>query len=228
MILSLLPDRSLVKQGDVVCELDSADLKDRLIEQIIAARRAETEFEAARLARELAELALKQYTESSYLVEKGAVQGAIKMAESSLVSASDQLEHMTRGYEKGTITKAQKVASELAVQKTKFDLELAQSKLNDLESFGKPMAVKRLSGEVEKTRTQEHAAMEIRELRQSQVERIRRQVANCQIKAPTDGRLVLSPHSPRPELKLTEPEPLRAGDTVRERQELARIIPSNP
>ena len=81
MILSVLPDRSLVKKGDVVCQLDSADLKDRLIEQTIAARRAETEYQAARLARELAELASKQYKESSYLLEKATIQSEIKLAE---------------------------------------------------------------------------------------------------------------------------------------------------
>ena len=101
MILSVLPDRSLVKKGDVVCELDSADLKDRLIEQTIAARRAETEYQAARLARELAELASKQYKESSYLLEKAAIQSEIKLAESNLTSTADQLDHTTRGFEKG-------------------------------------------------------------------------------------------------------------------------------
>src|SRR5437899_1557571 len=73
MILSLLPDRTLVKQGDLVCELDSADLKDRLVEQTIAAKQAETEYQAARLAHDLAIMASKQYMKSSYLLEKGAI-----------------------------------------------------------------------------------------------------------------------------------------------------------
>ena len=111
MILSLLPDRSLVKKGDVVCELDSADLKDRLVEQTIAAKRAETEYQAARLAHDLAIMAAKQYIESSYLLEKAAIQGEIKLAESNLTSTADQVEHTTRNFEKGTVTKAQKVTA---------------------------------------------------------------------------------------------------------------------
>ena len=102
MILSLLPDRSVVKKGDVVCELDSADLRDRLIEQTIAAKRAETEYQAARLARELAELASKQYKDSSYLLEKAAIQGEIKLAETNLTSAADQVDRSEQNFEKGS------------------------------------------------------------------------------------------------------------------------------
>ncbi len=141
--------------------LDSADLKDRLVEQTIAAKRAENEYQAAHLAHDLAIMASKQYKESSYLLEKGAIQGEIKRAESNLTSTSDQLEHTTRGFEKGMVTKAQKVAIELALQKAKYDFELAQSKLNNLEQYTKPLAVKRLSSEIDKARSQEQAAKEI-------------------------------------------------------------------
>ena len=96
------------------------------------------------------------------------------------------------------MTKAQKVAVELGSQKTKYDLELAQSKLNSLENYDKPIAVKRLSSEIEKARAQEQAAKEIWELRQSQVERTRRQIENCKLKAPCDGRLMLTGRPPRP------------------------------
>jgi HlyD family secretion protein len=227
MILSLLPERSLVKKGDVVCELDSADLKDRLIEQTIAARRAESEYKVARLAHDLAIMASKQYMESTYLLEKGAIQGEIKHAESNLTSAADRLDHTQRGFDKGMVTKAQKVAVELAFQKTKFDLEQAQSKLNNLEHYDKPIAVKRLSSEVEKTRSQEQAAMEISELRQGQVERTHRQIDNCRIKAPNDGRLAIATRPARPG-EGAEPMPLQPGEIVRERQEIARVIPSTP
>jgi HlyD family secretion protein len=227
MILSLLPDRSLVKKGDVVCELDSADLRDRLVEQTIAARRAETEYQTAHLAHDLAILASKQYKESSYLLEKGAIQGEIKLAESNLVSVADRLDYTTRNFEKGTMTKAQKVTVELALQKAKYDFELAQSKLDNLEKFEKPMAVKRLSSEIDKARSQEKAAKEIWELRQSQVERTGRQIESCKLKAPIDGRLVLTPRPPRPG-EGAEPVPIQPGDIVRERQEIARVISQAP
>jgi multidrug resistance efflux pump len=227
MILSLLPDRSVVKQGDVVCELDSADLKDRLIEQMIAVKRAETEYQAARLARELAELASRQFTQSSYLLEKGAIQSEIKLAEGNLTRTADLLENVTRNFDKGVVSKAQKVAEELSVQKAKYDLEQAQSKLNNLENFAKPMAVKRLSGDVEKARAQEQAAKEIWELRRVQVKGTHRQIESCKIKAPCDGRMVLTLRPPHPG-EGAEPVPSRPGDVVRERQELARVIPATP
>ena len=83
------------------------------------------------------------------------------------------------------MTKAQKVAAELTLQKAKYDFELAQSKLNSLEKYSKPLAVKRLTSEIDKAHSQEQAAKEISELRQSQVERTRRQIENCKLKAPS-------------------------------------------
>ena len=99
------------------------------------------------------------------------------------------------------MTKAQKVTAELTYQKAKYDLELAQSKLNSLEKYDKPIAVKRLQGEVEKALSQEKAAKEIWELRQSQVERTGRQIENCKLKAPCDGRLILTGGPPRPRMR---------------------------
>jgi HlyD family secretion protein len=226
MTLSLLPERSLVKKGDVICELDSADLKDRLIEQTIAAKRAEIEYQTSRLAHELAMLASKQYTESTYLLDRAAIQGEIKRAESNMTSAADQLDHTTRGFEKGMVTKAQKIAAELTFQRTRFDLELAQSKLNSLENYSKPMAVKRALSEVEKTRSHELAAKEIWDLRQGQVERTRRNIENCRLKAPCDGRLVYATRLARTG-EGADPVPIQPGDIVRERQELARVIPQD-
>ena len=79
---------------------------------------------------------------------------------------------------------------------------------------------------MEQIRSQEQAAKEIWELRQSQVERTRRQIENCKLKAPCDGRLVLAQHPPRPG-EGTEPVPAQPGDMVRERQEIARVIPQD-
>ena len=129
-ILSLVPGGMAVKKGDLVCELDASGLNDRLIEETIAVKRAEGEYKTARLAHEAAMLAVKEYSESTYLLDKAATQCEIKLAESELAQASDHVDEVQRNFDKGTASKAQKVATELSFQRTKFALELAQTKLN--------------------------------------------------------------------------------------------------
>jgi hypothetical protein len=222
-----LPEGKFVKKGDVACELDAAGLNDRLVEETIAVKRAEGESRTARLAHEDAMRAVKEYTESTYLLRKAASQRDIKLAESELARSQDELDLVRRGFDKGTASKTQKVASELSLQRAKFGLELAQSKLNHLEQFDRPNTVKRLFGEVERTRVLEHAATDILELRQAREQKTQRLVAACRIAAPCDGRVAYAMRPPGPG-EGQDPVPIREGDHVRERQVVLRIIPPSP
>ena len=62
-ILSILPANVKVKKGQLVCELDPARIKDRLANQKITTRAAEAAYQNARLTLEVAEIAVKEYTE---------------------------------------------------------------------------------------------------------------------------------------------------------------------
>jgi hypothetical protein len=222
-----LPEGKSVKKGDVACELDAAGLNDRLIEETVASRRAEGEYKTAHLAHEVAMTAVKEYSESTYLLKKATIQRDVKLAESELAQAQDQLDLVQRAFEKGTASKAQRVASELSFQRARFALEVAQMKLNHLEEFGRPNTVKRLFGEVERTRALELAAKDIHELRHAREQKTRRQVAACRIAAPCDGRMAYAMRPPGPG-EGQDPVPIREGDHVRERQVVLRIIPPSP
>ena len=60
-IISILPEGSVVKKGQLVCQLDSASLKDQLVNQLITAKAAEANYENAKVGREVAELAVLGY-----------------------------------------------------------------------------------------------------------------------------------------------------------------------
>ena len=53
-VVASKPDGTRVEKGDVVCELDSAELQDRLANQDIMIRAALAEVQSRRLAREVA------------------------------------------------------------------------------------------------------------------------------------------------------------------------------
>jgi hypothetical protein len=222
-----LPEGQFVKKGDVACELDAAALNDRVIEETIAVKRAEGESRTAKLAHEAAMRAVKEYTESAYLLQKATIQRDIKLAESELAQAQGEHDLVGRLFEKGAASKTQKVVSELSFQRAKFSLEVGQMKLKHLEEFDRPNTVKRLFGEVERTRALELAAKDIFELRQAREQKTRHQVEACQIAAPCDGRVAYAMRPPGPG-EGQDPVPIREGDRVRERQVVLRIIPPSP
>jgi len=99
-IISILPEGTKVKKGDLVCELDSASLNDSLTNQKIATQGAEASFQNAKLTREVAEIAVKEYEEGIFLQDEATCKGEIKLAESDLARSSDRVDWATRMYEK--------------------------------------------------------------------------------------------------------------------------------
>ena len=93
-------------------------------------------------------------------------------------------------FEKGYVSKAQKVSEELNFQKAKFALEQAQSKLNVLEKYTKDKTIKELKSEVEKARSDELAKKQTCELEKDKEAKLEKQIVNCKLFAPGDGLVV--------------------------------------
>ncbi len=83
-ILSMLPEESSVKKGDLVCELDSSLLRMQLTNQKISTQSAEAAYQNARLAREEAEIAVKEYEEGIYPSEQRTILGETRLGESEV------------------------------------------------------------------------------------------------------------------------------------------------
>ena len=69
-VISLRPDGSQVKKGQLICELDSSASKDKLVNQTITTRSAEAAYQQAKLAREIADIALTEYTDGIVMQER--------------------------------------------------------------------------------------------------------------------------------------------------------------
>src|SRR5207253_2774123 len=74
-IIKIVAEGSQVKKGDVVCELDSAALKDQLINQRITTKSAEANFQNARLTREVAQIAVTEYIEGIFVQDEATDKG---------------------------------------------------------------------------------------------------------------------------------------------------------
>jgi multidrug efflux pump subunit AcrA (membrane-fusion protein) len=216
-IISIKPEGTPVKKGEVVCELDSASLKDQLTNQQITTKSAAANYENAKLTREVAEIAVVEYEEGIFKQDLATAEGEIKLAESDLSRSEDRLDWARRMWVKGYVSEATKVSEELTLKKAQFALEQAQSKKKVLVDFTKKKTIKELRSEVEKSRSDELAKRATWDLEVSKEKKLERQIAACQIKAPADGIVV---YANDPNRAFTGQPQVEEGATVRERQKI--------
>jgi HlyD family secretion protein len=217
-IIMILPEGTPVKKGQIVCQLDSASLKDQLVNQKITTKSAEANHENAKLTREVAEIAVVEYEEGIYKQDLSTVDGEIKLAESDLSRSEDRLDWARRMYSKGYVSAATQTSEELTLKKARFALEQAQSKRKVLVDYTRGKTVKELKSEVEKARSDELAKKATYSLEDSKEKKLEKQIANCDIPAPADG-LVVYANDPSRAFGSTQAQ-IEEGATVRERQKI--------
>ena len=181
----------------------------RLTNQKIATQAAEAAYQNAKLAREIAQIAVKEYQEGAYPLDKATILGEIKLAESALQKARAELERTRRVRQRLNDTRSRKegtagssdLLAELDVEnrleaidqtlmREQLSLEKAQGRLNLLEKYTKERTIKELKDKVDE-RTQEELAKErTLRLERDKESRLERQIDNCKLFAPGDGVVV--------------------------------------
>lgn len=231
-ILSIVPEGTRVKKGDLVCELDPAPSWDRLTKQRIAARGADVPYRNAKRSRENAELALKEYQEGIYPLDQSRIQGEIKLADSAIQQAKAQRERTRRYRERikaerrdGAAGGSGDLLAELSLEnqldaveqdllREQLALEQAQAKLRVLEQYTKPKTIQELNLRIAERRSveliQEHAYQLVKDHERN----LERQIENCKLIAPRQGIVVYT----RNHFQFGEPSPIEVGATVREGQ----------
>jgi hypothetical protein len=149
---------------------------------------AKTEFQAAKGARELFELALAEYRDGIAKEEQAALEAELMLAQDELKLATLKIEQARERYAK--IKAASKgsayelsqvwrfeagiVSAQLEERKARFTVQQSESKLKVLGAYSIPVNSKRLTADVEKARSEELARKAKWELEQSRLLRTQR------------------------------------------------------
>jgi multidrug efflux pump subunit AcrA (membrane-fusion protein) len=226
-IIAIQPDGSVVKKGEVLVELDSAALRDQLVNQQITTKSAEANFRNAKLARENADHALTAYQGDLFPREEREAKGEVDVAERELAVAQGNLELF--GGTGGSIVPEQaalnRKRAELDIARAKLALEKAGNRLHILTHYTKEKQIRGLETAVRMTRSEELAKQATWELEKSKERKLERQIAACTIIAPIDGTVVHAELS-RLNPAIGGPPPrIEPGSTVRERELILRIVP---
>lgn len=243
-IIKVVPEGTKVKKGDIVVELDSAALKDRLVNQRITTKSAEANFLNAKLARELAGIAVKEYTDGTYVQHQMELTREVDGARNAIAKLEQRLERTRAARQRikdtlvnaGGAKTATDIVAELDVQDRLDEAELslererrllaqAERKRDGLERLTRPKTIMELEGEVKKAHSNELAKEATWELEQNKEEKLERQIANCTLRAPATGCVVYA-HDPN-RIRGRVISAIEEGATVRERQKIMSIFDLN-
>ncbi|MBI1368552.1 MAG: HlyD family efflux transporter periplasmic adaptor subunit [Planctomycetes bacterium] len=166
-ILSLVEEGTIVKQGDLLVELDSSTLADKKIDQEIAYQNAESnkiqasenldvarkqaqaDISAADVDLQLAQLDLKKYIEGEYQNELADAQKAISIAEAKQKLAAEKLEWSKKLQAEGYITLNELQGDELDEQSAQLEVESAHRELDLLRKFTYQRTLAKLQSDVD-------------------------------------------------------------------------------
>jgi HlyD family secretion protein len=153
VIITLVPEGTIVKKGDLLVELDASSLEDAKIDQEIRVQNAEAAYinakenlavienqaksdnDKARLTLQFAEQDLEQYKEGKFPNELSAAQNRITLAQEELTRAQETLKWSQKLYSEKYISQTELQADELTAKRKTLDLELAENDLGLLRNF---------------------------------------------------------------------------------------------
>ena len=173
-IVSLIPEGTHVKKGDLLIELDASVLEDSKIDQEIAVHKAYAAFidanenlavvqnqaisdvNVAQLTLEFARQDLDHYIKGQYPNEETAADNDITLRKEELKRAEETLTWSEKLYEKKYISQTELMADKLAVTRSENNLDLAENSLKLLEDFTYHRNIVQLTSDV----TQAEMALE--------------------------------------------------------------------
>jgi HlyD family secretion protein len=212
-ILSIKPQGSVLNKGDVVCELEAFELRTKLAAQEKAIKSADAPYQAAKQAREVAELAMNEYLEGIYKPQIQKLENEITLAKGGVSTAEHHLATAKRLYEKKLRPKSDVETRELNLQRAKLALEKVEGKKLTLEKYTREKNIKALQGAIEKAKSEELARQAAVSQEEAARDHLKQQIENCKVVSPRAGRL-------------SYPDGIEEGADVTKGQLLFRVVPA--
>jgi HlyD family secretion protein len=189
-ILTVIAEGTLVKKGDLLCQLDASALEQEAKNQRIVVSNAESAVISAEAGVNKAIIARQEYLDGTFLTERKAILSEIAVAQQTLRKAELSLESAERLAAKGTLKPLQIEAEQFAVQNAKNTLESAEGRLKVLDELTKAKMLVQFDADIETTRAKLESDKSTLSEEKEKLEEIQAQIAACKIVAPADGQVV--------------------------------------
>jgi multidrug resistance efflux pump len=189
-IIEILPEGTSVKKGDIVCKLDSAALDDELPAQEIRYLQAKAYVEQAKAIYEVNLITLKEYRDGILPSDTQLVRQYIQTCQLEKDRLERNLEWSGSMLKKGFRTSAQVNGDRLAFEQSVIALREAEGMLTRLQDQTGPKILKSLEANVKAIQSDQLTQVAAFELEKQRLERLKRNIEYCTVRAPGDGIVV--------------------------------------
>ncbi len=189
-ILTVLPEGTMVKKGDQLCQLDSSAFQDELAAQRITVGNNEALVISSEAAVKQAEISRQEYLDGTYLTEHKSILSEIALAQQALRTSELSLASAERLAAKGTLKSLQIEAEQFSVANARNTLDAAQGRLKVLDELTKAKMLVQFDSTIETSRAKLNSDRSMLEEEKSKLLEIQAQIEACNIRAPADGQVV--------------------------------------
>lgn len=212
-IIELVPEGTVVKKGDVLCQLNAAEYIEMTRQQQIELEEDRAELLSARLEFEKLEVSLREYRDGQYVQLQEQMMGQITLARADFERQKDRVAWSERMLEIGYLPLSRLAAEKMTLLKTEIDMKRSRLAFDNLKAYTAPKMILTIEGQLEGARAQ----LSFHESRvrndEDQLALYQEQVDNCTIRAPHDGFLIYANED-------DDDERIELGTSVREDQDL--------
>jgi HlyD family secretion protein len=166
-IITLIPEGTRVKEGDLLVELDASSLQDAKINQEISVQNTEAAYinaqenlaiissqaasdvNQAELNLEFARQDLKKYEEGQYPKDVNEANKRITLAKEELERSEQTLEWSNKLYEEKYLSETERAADEITVKRRRLEYDLAVADLKLLQDFTYPRQIRQFQSDMQ-------------------------------------------------------------------------------
>ena len=217
-VLWVIETGTLVKEGDILVELDTSTIEDNITQKQISYENALANKIISESDVAVAEKSITEYLEGTYKEELATIEKEIFDAEQALRTAQLKADSAERLAAKGMVRNLQLESEQFAVESAKKELELKKTRLNALQQYTKEKKLQELNSTLDAAKARLAADESALRLEEHRLEREKQQLENCTIRSPGEG-LVIFPSA----AAWRETPDIEEGATVREQQTLLMI-----
>jgi len=217
-IISVVPEGTIVKEGDLLVELDSSTLRENISKQRISVLSCESKLVQSKADLKTAELTLVEYLDGTLEQQRETIKSEIFSATEQVRTQEDNLAYYKRLLERGYVTASKVDADMIELDKAKLAKGIAEQKLKVLETYTQEKMVTQYKASIETCKAKVAADEESCKLETARLEHLEEQERRCKILAPRDGQVVY--YMPR---YGGDEDLIREGKRVVERQILLQL-----
>ena len=186
-ILSIVPEGTRVKAGEVVCELDSSAFHRELLAQQARHVRAKGWVDKARSILEVNEITLREFVDGLFPQDVERIRQLIRTCETERGLAERNLAWSRETAGKGFRSRQQVAVDEFSLEKAEIALADARGMLNRLVNYTGKKLVKAIKAKIEANRADLLALESSYQLESERLKRIEAMIANCTLRTLATG-----------------------------------------